>query len=208
VTTLRRQFVIDGYIDTARGRISSRVAQTVYFQDTQTFDNLMTASYYRYLQDIRLVSKVWRNSYSALGSTLLLHDNEYFSYPLHVFYRTELPQGDFTTQLRRRTLEQGYDHTGRHDRRNIARYDTELHNHFASIFESFEQGNTFTSQANSAQTFRFFDNRGSCYDEAVAAGPDGRSYEAGESCPGGVNHVRWFARPDGAPESLGWAGWQ
>jgi hypothetical protein len=209
VTALRRQFVIDGYIDTARGRISSRVAQTIYFQDTQAFDNLMNSGYYRYQQQIDLVSKIWRDSYSSLDGTQLLHDYESFSYPLHMLYRTELPQGDFLTQLRTRSLEQRYDHIGRHDRRNIVRYDTELHNHFANTFASIEQGNTFSSDSNTAQTFRFVDNRGSCYEDAVSlTTTGGRSYASGIDCPGGVNSVRWFARPDGAPESIGWAGWQ
>lgn len=208
ITTLRRQFVIDGYIDTARGRISNRVAQTVYFADTQDFDIEKNTTQNRYQQDMHLASKVWRNSYSSLGSTLLLHDNEYFSYPLHVLYQRDLPPGNVYTLSTAATIEQSYDHTGQHDRRGITRYGTQLHNHFAGTAQTFEQGNTFTSSADDAQTYLFKDNRGSCYERSVAANASGRSAESGASCPNGLNFVRWFARPDGSPESIGWAGWQ
>jgi len=208
-TSLRRDFVIDGYIDTARGRIRSRVVQTVLFSTTQTFDNLMSASQYRYQQDVRLVSKVWRNSYSSLGSTQLLRDNEYFSWPLHLFFHEDFPTANAgsATPNTLATLSQGAHHTGNHDRRNIARYVTAMHDTFEGLAETHLADGQFSSHAEAAQGFLFEDNRGSCYDRMVAWDA-GRSSVSGTSCPGGVNSVRAFARPDGSPESLGWAGWQ
>ena len=209
VTSLRRDFIIDGYIDTARGRIHNRVVQTVLFSTNQAFDNLMSDSQYRYQQDVQLVSKVWRNSYSSLGSTQLLRDNEYFSYPLHMFFREEFPVANAggATPTTLATLSQGVHHTGRHDRRNIARYDTEMHNTFEGLADTFLQDGFFAGHAEDAQHFLFKDSLGSCYDRLVAYAGESSSV-SGASCPNGVNRLRSVARPDGSPESLGWAGWQ
>jgi hypothetical protein len=209
VTSLRRDFIIDGYIDTARGRIHNRVVQTVLFSTDQAFDNLMSDSQYRYQQDVQLVSKVWRNSYSSLGSTQLLRDNEYFSYPLHMFFREEFPVANAggATPTTLATLSQGVHHTGRHDRRNIARYDTEMHNTFEGLADTFLQDGFFAGHAEDAQHFLFKDSLGSCYDRLVAYAGESSSV-SGASCPDGVNRLRSVARPDGSPESLGWAGWQ
>jgi hypothetical protein len=210
LTSLRRDFIIDGYIDTARGRIHNCVVQTVLFSTTQAFDNLMSDSQYRYQQDVQLVSKVWRNSYSSLGSTQLLRDNEYFSYPLHMFFHEEFPVANAggVTPTTLATLSQGVHHTGRHDRRNIARYDTEMHNTFEGLADTFLQDGVFMGHTEDARHFLFKDSLGSCYDRLVAFSGDERSSVSGTSCPNGVNRLRSVARPDGSPESLGWAGWQ
>ena len=208
-TSSRRDFIIDGYIDTARGRIHHRVVQTSLFSTVQAFDNLMSAAQYRYEQDVQLVSKVWRNSYSSLGSTQLLRDNEYFSYPLHMFFREEfpVPNAGEATPTTLATLSQGIHHTGRHDRRNIARYTTELHNVFEGLSDTFLQDGVFMGHTEDAQHYLFKDSLGSCYDRLVTY--DGaRSSVSGTSCPNGVNRLRSVSRPDGSPESLGWAGWQ
>lgn len=209
-TSLRRDFIIDGYIDTARGRISNRVVQTVLFSNTQAFDNFMSASQYRYQQDAQLVSKVWRNSYSSLGSTQLRRDNEYFSYPLHLFFHKDYPiaNAGSATPTTLRTLSSGVHHTGRYDRSNIARYDSDLHNTYQGLAETHLEGGVFTGHAESAQDYLFQDNRGSCYDRTVTDDSGVRTSVSGTSCPDGVNRLRSIARPDGSPESLGWAGWQ
>lgn len=209
-TSLRRDFIIDGYIDTARGRIHNRVVQTVLFSTTQAFDNFISDSQYRYQQDVRLQSKVWRNSYASLGSTQLLRDNEYSSTPLHLFFHKEypVPNAGSATPTTLKTLSMGVHHTGRHDRRNIARYDTDLHDTFEGLAETHLDGGVFMGHTESAQDYLFKDNRGSCYDRRVASDSGVRSSISGTSCPAGVNSVRPFARPDGSPESLGWAGWQ
>ena len=210
VTSLRRDFVIDGYIDTARGRIRNRVVQTVLFSTTQVFDNFMSDAQYRYQQDVQLVSKVWRNSYSSLGSTQLLRDNEYFSYPRHLVFHKEypVPNAGVATPTLLMTLSAGVHHTGRHDRRNIARYDTDLHNVFEGLTENHLEGGFYVGHLESAQDYLFKDNRGSCYDRRVGYDDFVRTSVSGTSCPDGVNRLRSIARPDGAPESLGWAGWQ
>ena len=210
VTSLRRDFVIDGYIDTARGRIHNRVVQTVLFSTTQAFDNFMSDAQYRYEQDVHLVSKVWRNSYSSLGTTQLLRDNEYFSTPRHLFFHKEypVPNAGVATPTLLMTLSAGVHHTGRHERSNIARYDTDLHNTYEALTENHLEDGQYLGHLESAQDYLFKDNRGSCYDRRVGYDDFVRTSVSGTSCPDGVNRLRSIARPDGAPESLGWAGWQ
>jgi hypothetical protein len=54
--------------------------------------------------------------------------------------------------------------------------------------------------------YLFRDNKGSCYQSAVTTLNNGAiaTETSGACCADGQNHVRWYAHPDGSPDSLGW----
>ena len=59
--------------------------------------------------------------------------------------------------------------------------------------------------AQGARTWNYSDNRGSCYSGAMTSSSSViPAFQAGAGCPGERNAVRWFAHPDGSPESVGW----
>lgn len=209
-TTLRRHFVIEGYIDTARGRIRNRVVQTVFFNTEQTIDNFRNAGGGRYQLELWFTSKVWRSSWATLGSTQLRHDNEAYSFPLYAFVRdaytlsNQTPTPTFTAILRMAEHQ-----TGVHDRRGIARFTRELHARYDSVNGSLPP-DYVESDSVGTRSWDYRDNRGSCYSVDLTASLDmaGVLYDAGARCPNGNNTVWRHAHPDGSPDSLGWAGWQ
>jgi len=208
-TNKRRDFLIEGFIDTARGRIVHRVVQTTLFNDAQVFDVTRNATLRSYRQDVDLISKVWRNSYSTLGTATLLHDFTYHSTPLRVSDFTAFPVADPSDQDVNRTIHLGLRVQGHHERPGIAPYSTGLASDYDSSAESFVDSGGFDSfRWRARQTWLYSDNRGSCYSDKLTAEDWAvTDYQSGVGCPGGVDNVRWIAHPDGSPDSLGWAGY-
>jgi hypothetical protein len=213
LTTLWRHFVIDGYVDTARGRISSRVVQTVYFSTDQRLDNLRSDTAGRYQQEMWLTSKVWRDSYSSLGATQLRHDGDLVTFPIHALYMQAYQVQNMHVAVQTNAiLHQGLELHGTYERSNVdpfraayvVAYDTA-----ASSSRDFD-GNTIASDFNGTRNWDYRDNRGSCYsvDQAASDQIFGLLVDAGADCPNGVNTLRWFSHPDGSPDSLGWTGYQ
>ena len=203
-----RHFVLEGYADTARGRVRHRVVQTTYFDNLQAFDVLRNATDYSYRQDVQLASKTWRTSYKTLGTTQLRRDYDYFSTPLKVSDLTAFPLSAPGDGDQRLALSQGVHQQGVHDRAHVARYTTRLDETHDALFRTHSTDNSFDLyQVLGSQAFDFTDNRGSCYSAALATDEGALTdYTLGAHC-GGSNHVRWYARPDGAPDALGWAGY-
>jgi hypothetical protein len=207
VTTLQRQFVIEGFVDTSRGRIRNRVAETVAFADTQHFSNYSNVNQYRYLQDVQLATKVHRTSSSWSGSTRVRYDIEQFSFPLSAFYRDQdiVPNGQRIHQTTS-NLRQGLHLTGRHDRLGTAGYmdRTDVAFETATDRSVDDSGQVVEQSGDGLRRWVFTDDRGSCYSTDLATSSFGLTYRSGDECPGGRNAVRWFAHTDGSPESLGW----
>lgn len=213
LTTLRRHFVIDGYIDTARGRISSRVVQTVYFSTDQRVDNFRSDSAGRYQEELWFTSKVWRDSYSSLGATQLRHDSDLVSFPIHAFYRDAYQVQNMQLAVQTdAALHQGLELHGTYERSNIAPFRTATvvaYDTTRSYARDFN-GDVLVSDAAGTRNWDYRDNRGSCYsvDQATSFDVAGILVDAGSDCPNGVNTLRLFSHPDGSPDSLGWAGYQ
>jgi hypothetical protein len=209
-TRLRRSFLIEGYIDTARGRIRHRVVQTSLFDITQDFDITRNAAINSYRQDIDLLSKTWRDSYSWLGPTQLRHDFLYESHRLQVLAFKEFPTSNTSDQLFNYVFRQDVHQRGVHDRSNVAQFRTQHDETWnARMFTTADVGEFNPWTWSAAQTFRYVDNRGSCFSDALSTNEwEIVDYDSGVGCAGGTNSVRWFAHPDGSADSLGWAGYQ
>jgi len=206
-TTLQRQFVIEGFVDTSRGRIRNRVAETVTFADTQRFSNYSNVNQYRYLQGVQLDSKVRRTSSSWSGPTRVRNDIQQFSFPLGAFYREQdiVPNGQRIHQTTS-NLRQGVHQTGRHDRLGTAGYTDRTDVEFGTVTDRSvdDSGQVVDQSADGLRRWVFVDDRGSCYSTYLTASSSNLIYRSGGECPGGRNAVRWFAHTDGSPESLGW----
>lgn len=198
-TRLDRRFVIEGYADTSRGRITTTVSQHVGFDDRQSFT--INASTYR--------QQTWQDTWSdtvsesRLGRLQTAERRQRFRYPFSLDYNQQLG-GDGSTSAAT-TVHQGYEQQVEHRLLGIAFYDAHVEN-------TVDSADTLVFDANgalaghhgqqSAQDFRFRDSLGSCYRAALTTQAGAvASYAAGEGCPGGRNQVSWFAHPDGSPDS-------
>jgi hypothetical protein len=207
-TTLHRTFTIAGFIDTAQGRIHNRVAQTVDFSTVQRFDNFNTGASGRYQQEIQLLSSAHRISDSTLGSQRLRHDDETASFPMYVLFRDGFRATNrYVDQHSVRNMHQGLHLRGVHDRAGEAEFRDATDALFDSEFEADYDAAAYPTvlRDQGGRTWNYSDNRGSCYSGAMTSSsyviP---AFEAGAGCPGERNAVRWFAHPDGSPESVGW----
>jgi hypothetical protein len=205
-TRLSRHFVIEGYADTSHGRVKTTVDQTVAFADTQGF----TIDDTTYRQVIDQLTSVDGTSTSRIDGLVTGAYRQRLRYPLHLDYDERVAaDGGIAVAT---TVHQGYDQDTAQQLGGITLYASTLDN-------AVDAGDTLNYDANGnyvghggqhgAQTFAFRDTLGGCYRESVAsAGGVVTAYASGKGCPGGYDHVEWFAHPDGSPafgrNLLGW----
>lgn len=197
-TRLSRQFVIEGYADTSRGRVRSTVTQTVGFDDTQSFQ-IDASTYDQHSQQLTRVDSTSERRRGVLVET----QAEHVRYPLDLDYRQQVANdGSFTAAT---TVQQGVEqHTAR-GVQGVTLGATDLQNDIASADTlQFDANGALTGHTgqHSTQQFVFRDTWGSCYQASVeSAGGVLTGYAQGQGCPGGRNHLVWFSRPDGSPDS-------
>lgn len=196
-TNLSRHFVIEGYVDTSHGRVTTMVDQTVGFADTQTFD-ITASDYHQIIDQLTTVQGVSR---SKIGGFLSGKFKASFSYPLHVDYnQTSESNGDYSILT---SIKQGYDqHTGL-SLDGFPLYAADVHNQVAGsdtlLLNSSFQIVSHSGQQ-TTQDFTFNDSLGSCYSGSVSSANNVvTAYSSGQGCPGGQNRVYWFTHPDGSP---------
>lgn len=198
-TQLKRQFVIEGYATTSKGRVVSTVTQTVGFDDTQSF--VIDASTFHQISD--QLTQVNSTSQSRVGPLLTVQASARAAYPLHVDYNQQVQaDGSFNVAT---TVHQGY--TSHGDQRWLG-----LTVYAADLSNTIDSGDTLQFNASgavtghtgqhSAQSFSFHDSLGSCYRTDLTTDTGAlASYAAGTGCPNGQNQVWWIAHPDGSPDS-------
>ena len=216
-TRSTREYRIEGYVDTSRGRIRSFVYSNNRFLDTSTFDVTSTPQtplfdfyFADYSQKVRLSSTVDRVSRRTLGTTLLSEDKLYSTYPLVLDFRNA---GNY---LGGGPIDERFDvvvHQARGQRTNqfrrgTARYETTLSDIFDGVrrMRDVDNSDTLTdTEHNSSRAYLFTDNRGGCYSAGLTT-EDGelQTRTRGQACPNG-NGLRWWSHPDGSPDSMGWA---
>ncbi|WNL46274.1 peptide-N4-asparagine amidase [Dyella sp. BiH032] len=198
-TKLTRQFVIEGYAVTSKGRVVSSVAQTVGFDDTQSF--VIDADTFHQVSD--QLTQVDSVSKSQLGAVLTEQVRQRAAYPLHVDYNQQLAaDGSLSAAT---TVHQGY--TSHAERRwlGFTVYSADLSNTVDSGDTlNFDANGALTSHTgqHSSQSFAFGDNLGSCYRVDLTTDTGAlTSYASGTGCANGQNRVWWIAHPDGSPDS-------
>jgi hypothetical protein len=215
-TGLDRNFTIQGFVNTSRGRVDSSVQQTSHFQNTQTFylkglDGLKIPESRRYQQNLSLTSTTSQHSHRTRAGLVLNDEVRTASYPLDLDYAMDgytVDNGDGVETLPSdwsASVEQHRDLDAAYQKGGFGFYTSQVRDGFVSSRSrdlTTDQDSNWQAQAE----YRFGDNQGSCYQSALTA-LDGAvaSEVTGSGCSGGHNHVRWFAHPDGSPDSLGWA---
>ncbi len=205
-TNLSRHFVIQGYADTSRGRVHTRLEQTVAFTDTQGFT--INDSTYRQVTD--QLTSVDSVSQSSIGRFVIGEHRQKLRYPLHLDINEQVAaDGSFTLAT---TAHQGYLQHIAHGVFGFTLYQADVNNTVdSSDTLAFDANGNVTGHngQQSSQSFAFHDSLGGCYRSSVAtlAGVVS-SYANGKGCPNDQNRLYWFSHPDGSPESgnvvLGW----
>jgi len=198
-TKLSRQFVIEGYTTTSSGRVVSTVAQTVGFDDTQSFV-INASTFHQISAQVTSVDSVSR---SRIGPLLTVESRQQASYPLRVDYNQVLATDGSLSAAS--TVHQGL--TSHAERRwlGFPTYAADLSNTIdTGDTLNFDASGALTSHTgqHSTQGYSFRDSYGSCYRVDLATDTGAlASYASGTGCPGGQNRVWWIAHPDGSPDS-------
>jgi hypothetical protein len=192
-TRLSRHFVIQGYVDTAHGRVRNAVEQTVGFANTQAFTNNATT----YEQVIDQATTMDGTSSGSDGSSYTQH----LRYPFHMDYDEQVAADGSAAVTT--TVRQGY----RLDRSSgfagfplfADRVDNTVDSADTLDFDASGNFTGHTGQA-STQAFAYRDTLGGCYRAEMASASGAvTAYSAGKGCPGGQDSVYWFSHPDGSP---------
>jgi hypothetical protein len=198
-TRLNRRFIIEGYVTTSHGRVTSTVTQDVGFDDRQRFT--INSSTYRQ----QTWQRTWSDSISQshIGNLLTVERRERFSYPFTLDYNQRLASDGTSTAAT--TVQQGYRQHDEHRLFGMTVYTADVDNKVDSTDTlALDASGAVTGHngQQSAQAFAFHDSLGSCYRASLTTQTGAlASYAEGKGCPGQRNRVSWFAHPDGSPDS-------
>lgn len=210
-TTLKRHFVIDGYVNGSKGRIRHRVERWVDFDNTQQFSvpNEPVAPLQRKVlqKTIALHSTETGDTRTYLNGVLAdVHITNY-GYPMSSFYYL---WHDPTVEREIKRFRQDVGLQLVHSANGNTVYSSVAQNLTGAKLDTTTglfpyRVFTKVNDHGGWQTSRFNDSAGSCYDARLTT-RDGKlaTWETGTSCTDGQNRLSWLSRPDGSPAPLGW----
>jgi Peptide N-acetyl-beta-D-glucosaminyl asparaginase amidase A len=202
LTKEQQQYVIEGYVNTSRGRVKTRVEQRLDFTNRQSFS---TVDEHTYRQVTDQVIDAQGVSTATAGSAIISRARDSLHFPLHVDVLKPVATDETYTRII--DLHQGYEKKVDLLSKGTPDYTAQITNsysgHDKSTFDPAHRTMSGNSGQRSTQSFQFGDSLGGCYRSEVTA-TEGKvsAYSAGEGCPGGVNHVEWFVHPDGSPYAV------
>ncbi|HEX7326421.1 MAG TPA: peptide-N4-asparagine amidase [Rhodanobacteraceae bacterium] len=203
LTDARQKYVIEGYVETPRGRVQSSVTTTLRFGNAQQFSG-DSAKGRRHLMRQTASARTLSRSTLAGAVVRSLQRNNRYLLDVH----THIRSGPGAARHRDVQVVQRFRAHTLQRQAGLPFYASDIDNaHVAADRLSYTQGQrtSFTSRdQSSSQNYRFADSLGDCYQAQVQA-RDGKVTDAthGQGC---LNHgpMRWFVRPDGAPDGFGW----
>lgn len=211
-----RDYVIQGFVDTSSGRIDSSVHQTGDFSSLQKYHlegqglplEYNTPIEKLYVEDVWLTNSAVQTSRRSQGTRLISWDKVSTQYPLqltwHVASTGDIVESiEFDVHRTNITVLQSRIVDGDHYKPGFGHYTTHVGSRFFSTRKGGDQQTDPRWESFTTRNYR--DNFGSCYHGELSA-RDGTIVDRslGGPCPDGRNHVRWFAHPDGSPDTLGW----
>jgi hypothetical protein len=202
VTRANQSYVIEGYVNTAAGRVSTRVDGTLSFANTQKFSTV-DAETTRHVTEQSGHAETTSRSTGTGSAGQSLHRSLDYSLTVDALNHSNADQSSTHTTHLRQTRDQHieWQETGRPP------YRASIQNaRTAQDQVTFNPGHTglagSTGQT-STQTFSFTDSLGDCYGaEVQAAAGKVTSFTQGQGC--GAEPLRWFVHPDGFPDGFGW----
>ncbi|HEX7642638.1 MAG TPA: peptide-N4-asparagine amidase [Burkholderiaceae bacterium] len=193
-TSSRRSFRIAGYIQTSRGRIDTVVRQYMSYSNKQNF----TINSTDYMQDITQLTDVETDTgvYSNGGE---VHEHHHASFPLMMNIDYATPSGQPATQAT--TVRQAFHSANALSQNGWLLYESSVENTVTpSDTLDFDASGNFTGSTGQqgAQTYRFRDSAGSCYNRSVSSSAGLlTAVNDGQSCRGNQDMVPWYIDPYG-----------
>ncbi len=202
LTRAKQSYLIEGYVNTSAGRVSTRVEQSISFANRQSFSSV-NARTNRHVT--AQSAQAESTSSSTGGSSARRSLRRSFDYSLIVdVLRRSNPDNSQTHTVH---LQQSFDKQIAQRENGLPPYHASIHNARTTAdqvtFSRAHHGLAGNTGQSSTQTFGFTDSLGDCYRaEVKALGGKVSSLAQGLGC--GTKPMRWFVHPNGAPESFGW----
>lgn len=202
-TQARQHYVIEGYVDTSRGRVQTRVDNDIRFGNTQLF---ASGSDQQRRHVVRQTARVESSSRSTGTAASARRLQRVVNYALNVdTLRSPSAAGnrDRSVQLR-----QDFERHIQESEAGLPVYMANVRNmHAAADHIDFNTGHVSAFRhhgQSSTQTFTFNNSLGDCYHAQVTA-RDGKvtGVSRGLGCMQ-PQSMHWFVHPDGSPDSYGW----
>ena len=211
-TVVKRDYRIEGFVDTSAGRIYSRIDTHSDFKNVQHqfVDGIFYPNYRGYKQFLDLQSRVHTTSQRVLAGTTLGIDEVSVRYPLRLDFASagrmvDNGEGGYVADFDSFGVRVDQAREQKTDQqRGAVNYTSTLRDEFAG--EHLRNNVVGTDPIwRSKRTYSFRDSLGDCFvaHRTTIAGAMATA-STGGGCPGGVNRMLWFVRPDGSPENLGW----
>jgi len=204
VTTAKNSYVIEGYVNSSKGKVLNRVENTISAGNVQQFAGADEAGS-RHI--VRQTARVESNSTSSGGNSQGRHLEQVFDYSLYVDTLT----GNRNDGRSDRTLvlQQDFDRHVLQGQDGLPLYQSITSNSNVSSdhvnFDPKDRTSYQTRGQNSTQTYAFRNSLGDCYQASVEA-HDGKftRLTEGQGCSNGKASMHWYVHPDGSPDSFGW----
>jgi hypothetical protein len=202
LTRAKQSYTIEGYVDTPTGRVRTHVEQTISFANTQRFTTVDARTNRQVTeQTAHAESTVSTMGGSAARQTF----QRSVDYSLAVDVLRHLNQDHTSTHTVH--LQQHFDKHIEQRETGMPPYEASMSNTRTTAdqvtFNAAHTGLAGNHGQTSTQIFTFSDSLRDCYRAKVEAiGGKVSSYSRGEGCA--PKPVRWFADPNGWPDSFGW----
>lgn len=209
---VKQRYTIDGYVNTSAGRVYSTVDTRYDFKNVQRIfaDGIFHPNHRGYKQALDMDSRVHTTSERRLGGVTLARDVVDVRYPLKLVYvsagrMVDNGEGGYIAQIDSIAAQVDQAREQKIDlRRGAERYTSQLRDAFSG--EHRRNNVTGTDPVwQSQREYAFRDSLGDCFAarRTTVAGALATA-STGVGCPGGINRMSWFVRPDGSPENMGW----
>lgn len=190
-TTVARDFTIRGYVDTARGRVETKVRQTVAFDSSQDFIINDT----RYTQKLAQMTSVGVTTSTRVGRFLPpMVTSRTFDFPLNFVYDDQYHEedGSETVDL---SADQGYVRGRASHFAGVRLFKDGLSDRVTPhvLYTYAADGSVVISPWTSAEQYGYSNSLRQCYNRAIASDNyNVTSVVDGTGCPGGKNALRWL----------------
>jgi hypothetical protein len=164
----KRNFVISGYANTSRGKVTTKVAQSVNFSNTQNFN--ITGN--QYVQDISVVSGLSSTTTTSGGGAATAVTTQSFDFPLTMDINEVVLANGNVNQTTKTT--QNYQLSVKKVQKSVVTFTSALENSGQHI-DTLELDSSFNLLGNtgqsSSQQYNYFDSTNTSYvcDLAAAA---------------------------------------
>lgn len=204
LTRANQRYMIEGYVDTPAGKVSTRVEQDLTFNNNQTFSTVDAHTTRHVTEQSGRVSDASTSTGGDFSGRAFTRS---FSYSLTANVLRHSSPGPGRSHTVH--LHQVFDNHIEQREGGLPPYTATVRNERTTadtVNFNFSGGHVSLSgnrNQTSTQIFAFTNSLGDCYNaELKAGGGKVTSFSEGQGCSSKSMH--WFVQPTGSPDSFGW----